>query len=571
MTAKHSDTIQQQHAKKQKRNFIAIVLVVILINIIAYFFYTQVDMTSDKRYSTTPATKSLLKGIKDDITVTVFLTGEDLPAAFQRLSNSTVDVLNAFKLYSNKKVQYYFADPQGDDTVVYNTLMEFRMQGIPVTIHAGKKGTEQKMIFPWALVHNKKTNVALPVFLQEANTPQLSRTVLNKSEMLLEYNLANAIAQVSKARREKIGFLTGNGELLDYSIMSALGALGAYYHLDTINLQQTPNLSFEYDAYIINNPTTSFSAIDKYKIDQYLLQGGKMIMAVNGASGTLDSFMHTGSYNTLPNDVNLGDLLFHYGLRVNTNLLADGTAHEQIPLSASGNVKESIMYPFVYYPVLKPADNHPITKNLESILARITSSIDLLEADNGLSKKVLLASSKYTKLEATPAPLSLTDAIIEINPAEFPLSNVPVAVLVEGNFNAAYAKQMPAEILAYLQQNRIANITKATKEGKLLLIADGDIFSNEITSNGPMDLGEFKWSQFKYDNKPFLLNAVEYLANPQNLLAARSKSFTNRILDPKRVQRERGTWQFINVVVPVISIICLGAIWFFIRKKKYGA
>lgn len=570
MTAQQSDTIQQRHARKQKNKFLGIVLLVIAVNILAYFFFAQYDLTSDKRYTTTPATKSLLKNLKDDVEVTVFLTGEDMPAAFQRLSNSTAAVLNSFKTYSNKKVQFAFADPQSDDTNIYYTLTHFRMQGIPVTINAGKKGTEQKMIFPWVLVHNKKTNVALPVFLQEANTPQLSRTVLNKSEMLLEYNLANAIAQVSKTSKEKIGFLTGNGQVIDYPIMSALGALGAYYHLDTINLQQVASLPSDYDAFIINNPTAPFTEIDKFKIDQYLLQGGNMIMAINGASGTLDSFAQTGQYNTLPNDVNLSDLLFHYGVRLNTNLLSDGASFEQIPLSASGNVQESVMYPFVYYPVLKPSDQHPITKNLESILGRMTSSLDLVESDNNLTKKVLLSSSKYTKVEATPKPLALTDAIIDINPAEYPLSNIPVAVLLEGIFPTKFSKQLTPDVMAYMQQYNIQPIQQANKEGKLLLIADGDIFSNDMTSRGPLDLGEYKWGQFKYDNKPFLLNAVEYLSNPQNLLTARSKSFTNRILDPKRVQRERGTWQFINVVFPVISIIILGAIWFFVRKRKYG-
>lgn len=570
MSAEQPSTLAQQKKKKLTATLIGVIVALVAVNVGAYFFSGGIDLTSDKRYTTTNATQTLLKKLDQDIEITVFLTGKQLPAAFQRLAKSTEDVLYNFQSISNKKINYTFSDPQGDDTTVYETLQRFRMQGIPVTISAGKQGTTQQMVFPWVLVHNKVTNVALPVFLQETNTPQLSRTVLNRSEMLLEYNIANAIAQVSKKSKEKIAFLLGNDEHIGMDMVSALGALGTYYYLDTLNINQVSAIPDQYDLLIVNNPEVQFDAVQQYKIDQYLVNGGNVIMSINGAYGTLDSFNAEGRYNAINNDVNLGPLLFHYGLRINNDVIADGAEHEMVPLSATGNPEESILYPWVYYPVLKANEKHPITKNLEAVLGRISSSITLVENDQTLNKTVLLSTSKYTKLKAAPVPLELTEAIIDINTAEYKESNVPVAVLVEGSFNSFFAQQMPTEVAAFAAQSGVKNTTKDQKEGKLLVIADGEIFANEISRNGPMDLGEYKYGSFKYDNKNLLLNSVEYLANEQHLLEARGKQFTNRILDPKRVQRERSTWQMINILVPALSIIILGGAWFLWRKKKYS-
>ena len=570
MSAEQPSTLSQQKKKKLVSTLIIVILGLLLINIGAYFINGGIDLTSDRRYTTTNATKSLLKSLDNDIEITVFLTGNQLPAAFQRLSKSTADVLQNFQSLSSQKVNFKFADPQGEDSTVYETLQRFRMQGIPVTISAGKKGTEQQLVFPWALVHNKTTNVALPVFLQETNTPQLSRTVLNRSEMLLEYNIANAIAQVSKKEKEKIAFLIGNNEQIGMEMVSALGALGTYYYLDTLNVNNVAQIPQEYDLIIVNNPHESFDAVQQFKLDQYLVNGGNVIMAINGTYGSLDSFNAEGRYNAINNELNLGPLLFHYGLRINNDVIADGAEFEMIPLSTSGNANESVLYPWVYYPVLQPNEQHPITKNLEGVLGRIASSISLVDNDQELAKTVLLTTSKYTKLKAAPLPLELNEAIIQLNQAEYKESNVPVSVLVEGIFNSFYGKQMPDEVKAFIAANNITINNKGNKEGKLLVIGDGEAFYNEMTRNGPMDVGEYKYSSFKYDNKNFLLNAVEYLSNKHHLLEARGKQFTNRILDPKIVQRERATWQLVNILLPCLSIMILGMCWMFWRKKKYG-
>lgn len=564
---------QQKETKSKSnlvRNFILLVIGIVIINIIAYKWDAQLDLTTDKRYTTTESTKKMLQQLEDPIRVSVFLQDKDVPAAFQRLSKSTQDIVTNFKNFSNGKMEAWYLDPLGEDTSVFQTIVKFGMEGVPVTIDAGKQGTKQKMIFPWVLVENIKTGAAMPVFIQETNAPQLSRTVLNKSEMLLEYNIANAINQVTKKDRAKVGFLTGNGQDLGFHIMSAISSLANYYILDTVNLQQNSVIPTSYNTVIVSSPYIAFNEVDKFKLDQYLMNGGNIIYLLNQASGSLDSFKQDGKYNVLPIDLNIGDLLFNYGVRVNSDLIKDGNDYEMVPLSKSGRREESMLYPWIYFPVLHGNDMHPITKNLEGVLGRFVSSIDLIDQQDEVTKTVLLKTSKYSKKLALPMPLALTDAVLEFNINEFTTPHIPVAVLLEGNFRSHYAQRTPQEVGIHLAQNNLSVQKVSNGKGKLIVASDGDLITNDIGAQGPMDLGQYIYGGYRYDNKSFLLNMVEYLSNPNHLLSARNKTFTNRILDPKRVQQERSMWQLINIGVPSLLIIIFGAIWTFVRKRKYA-
>lgn len=564
---------QEKSVKKKSnlvRNFIFLLIGIVLVNFIAYKWKAQVDLTSDKRYTTTKGTQQLIKNLEAPIKLSLFLSGEDVPAAFQRLAKSTQEVALNFKSLSKGKIEVWSLDPTGDDSTAFQTVMEFGMEGVPVTIDAGKQGTKQKMVYPWVLVENMETGAAMPVFIQETNVPQLSRTILNKSEMLLEYNIANAIHQVAKKERAKIGFLTGNHQDLGYNVMSALANLSNYYILDTVNLQMTTTIPTSYNTIIVSSPYKAFDELDKFKLDQYLMHGGNVVYLLNQATGSLDSFKQDGKYNVLPIDLNLGDLLFQYGVRVNSDLVKDGSNFERIPLSKSGKREESMLFPWVYFPVLTGNSDHPITKNLEGILGRFVSSMDLVDQEGDVQKTVLLQTSRYAKKVSLPAPLQLTDAVLEFNINDFNTPHIPIAVLLEGTFQSHYGQRLPPEVNNFVQANKLQVLKQSNAKGKLIVASDGDLLYNDLGPNGPLDLGQYIYGGFRYDNKSFLLNAIEYLSNPNHLLEARSKSFTNRILDPKRVQSEKGMWQLINIGVPSIIIILLGGIWTFVRRKKYA-
>lgn len=571
-----SATAQQPSASKKNKSgqrLLAIIAVLLLVNIAAYYFYGQLDLTKDRRYTITPATTKMLQHLDNRVQVTVFLKGEDLPAAFQSLAQSTDDLLRNFRDISDNKVAYRFIDPLGNDTSVLTTLSQFRMTGIPVTI-AGRKGTTQKMIFPWALVTTIDASgkeVAFPVFLQETNTQNVSRTLLNKSVILLEYNLANAIHQISKKEKAAVAYLTGNDEEFGYGIWSAFNILGRYYSLDTLNLQQQGMIPARYKTLIINRPMKPFSDADRFKLDQYVMNGGNIFWSINAVTGSLDSFRTAPRFNAMPVDLNISDLLFSYGVRINANLIEDAVDFAGIPLAAPGNNATPEIRPWVYFPVLKAGSEHPIVKNTGGILARFVSSVDTNSNDAAIKKTILLASSKYSKTEAAPLPIILETAIEDVHPATYTKRNVPAAVLLEGAFTSFYAGHMPQSLQQLADSLRVQVITKAKSPGKMIVAGDGDLLMNEMSAKeGPLELGIYRYSDYKFDNKSFLLNSIEYLTDPDNLLEARTKNIDNRILDPKRVEQERGTWQVINIGVPVALILLLGAVFFFVRKRKYA-
>lgn len=561
---------------KQKKAVIQIALialVLILVNVGLSFFNHKVDLTKDQRYTITPATKKLLKDLPARVNVFVFLHGEHFPAAFRRLSRSTEDMLKNFREISGNKVNYIFIDPLGDDTMALKMLNFYQMSGVPITFSAGKKGTEQRMLFPWALITHQddlELTHGFPVFLQESNTAELSRSILLRSEMLLEYNLANAIHLITKDHIPGVAYLTGNGQPFGFDVYAAFEELSTYYRLDTFNLENDGLLPSDLEAVVINNPSRPFSETAKFKLDQYLMNGGHIYLNIDGATGTLDSFDQSGSFNAMALDLNLDDLLYQYGVRLNHNLLLDAVNSAGIPLTPKGNNPQPTIFPWVYFPVLQAGSEHPIVKNLNGVLGRFVSTIDTNANDPSIKKTILLSSSDYSRTEPTPTPVLLESAMIEINPATYLQKRLTAAVLLEGQFSSLYAQRMPEEVKDYVYNHHLKMIPKAEKTGKIIIAADGEIISNEFSEkNGPSDMGVYRFSDYRFDNKAFLLNSMEYLTDPNNLLEARAKKFEQQVLDPKRVQKERQKWQFINIGVPVLSILIFGAAFFFIRQKKY--
>ncbi len=555
---------------KPGRRLFIIILLLAIVNIASWFVYFQLDLTKDKRYTVTPATAAMLRQPGDKVEVLVFLEGDDLPAAFQSLANSTESMLRNFRSMSGNKVVYRFIDPLGSDTTAMGLLRKYGMSGIPVTVNAGKKGTVQKMIFPWALVLRHDSQSAYPVFLQEVNSSNLNRETLLKSEMLLEYNLANGIHQLRKNEVPMVAYLTGNGEVFDLSVFDAIASLRQYYRLDTLNLQQADSIPAHFKSIIINRPLYAFSETDKFKIDQYLMRGGNILWSINMATGTLDS-LRSGSFNSMPADLNLNDLFYNYGIRINTNLITDAVNSVYIPLQASGNNPQPELRPWIYFPVLYAGSDHPVVKNLNGVLTRFVSSIDTNANDASIRKTLLLTSSRYSRTEAVPLPVILEKAIEIPDPAAFPSKNLVGAILLEGKFRSLYNGRQPQEVISFMNNAGSALVPSAEKTGKVVVLSDADILANDVSEKrGPSQMGAFVFTpDYLYDNRSFFLNCMEYITDPGNLLEARGKTYDLRRLDPKRVEDEKLKWQLINIVVPVCIILILGCIFNLARKRKY--
>lgn len=576
MDQKSKSSFIAKQKRKHQYQLLLVVIGFIFIVLGSLWIHVQSDWTTDKRYSITPTTKTLLKEVKQPIHIEVFLAGDDLPAAFKRLSKSAEVLLSQFRSISNNNITYSIIDPLDDSSEeALQKLNHFKMSGIPVTIDAGKKGTAQRMVFPWALVamQNQEGEVQYrPVFLQETNTPNLSRAILNKSEILLEYNFAQAIDDLTETEKAGVGYLTGNGQPFGYELIGLLGEIGQYYHLDTLNLQSTVQIPKDYKTIVVNQPTEEFSEVDKFKLDQYLMHGGQIVWNVNGVTGNLDSLQMTGQYNSMPVDLNLSDLFFHYGFRVNQVIVVDALNHVMIPLAPQGfEQAEHAMFPWIYYPILETNKEHPMGQQITGVLGRFVSSIDFNENDPNIIKTPILVSSRYTKAIAVPAPVQLESAMEQLNEAQYNMGVQTVGALFEGRMQSFYSRRQPQEVQDFIAQHQLQIKSSSDVDNKMFVAADGSLFLNAFSEqNGPSEMGIFRYSDFRFDNKVLLNNIMTYFNRGEQLIGARSKNFDIRLLDPQTVKKDRTKMQWLNIAVPILVYIIFAGVWFFIRKRKYS-
>jgi len=542
-----------------KYSKIAFVLLgLLLINFISSKIYKRFDLTEDKRYTLSTATKSIVENIEDIITIKVYLQG-DFPAEFKRLQTETKQHLEELKAL-NKNIRFKFINPSEIAEELINKDIE------PSRLQVQENGKlSEIIIFPWATVSskNKSENVALlkDVFSNSQNE-QLESSIQN-----LEYAFVDAIHKVTSKKSKKIAIIKGNGELNDIYIADFLLKINEYYFLAPFTLdsvekqpQKTLNDISKFDLIIVAKPTEKFSEEEKFTVDQFIMNGGKTLWLIDNVQAELDSLMKTGEALAYPRDLGLTDLFFNYGVRINTDLITDLNSSE-IPLATGniGNKTQFNQFQWNYFPLLNSINNHPINNNIEAVNVKFPNSIDTLK--NSIQKTVLLQSSSLSKTVGTPSIISLKTITESQNPSEYASGNKPIAVLLEGNFKSGYNGRV-----------KPFKIEKPKEKGdytKMVVISDGDIIANEISKGKPLELGINKWTNQRYGNKEFLLNTVNYLLDDTGLINIRSKNVKIDFLNKQKAFKETQKWQLINILFPLILLTFFGLTFNYFRKKKY--
>lgn len=559
------------------RLFMAVV-VILLVNIIASFVFTRFDLTAEKRYSLAPATKNILRNLKEAVFFKVYLDG-DLPPGFKRLSNETHEMLDEFRAYSDH-IQYEFVDPSANpDAKVrndgYRLLMERGLQ--PADLRVTKKGqSSQLIIFPGAMVSYQ--GAELPVQLLMSQLGQDANLVLNNSIQGLEYNLASVIQKLCTTVKPRIAFLHGQGELTQMETIDIEKALSEFYNVDQVEINHKLNslairikadsvhdkLVNKYRALIIAKPTKTFDEKDKFLIDQFVMRGGRILWLVDPVFASMDSLGKYAATMGLVNDVNLEDILFNYGVRMNPNLVMDLNAL-QIPIKTGqiGNQPQLEYFPFYYFPVLTPVINHPIVNGMNVLKTEFISSLDTVSAQ-GINKSVLLTTSPYSRTVNAPVYIDLE--ILKEQPDEnkYNKGPQPVAVLLEGDFTSAYLYRIPPALAG----NPDLDFRAKSKATKMIVIADGDIIKNQfhVSQGYPLPLGYDQWTRQTFGNKEFILNAMNFLCDDSGLISVRSRELKMRLLDSTKVNNHRLFWQLINILLPVLLILGFWMVKYRIRK-----
>ena len=574
-----------KNKKDQKRShwleLAAGVVIVVFINVIGYYVFGRLDLTSEKRYTLSKSTKNLLKKIDEPLLYRVYLEGE-FPADFKRLQNETKEMLNQFSAY-NKNIQYEFVNPNNFDNqqerqVFYQKLAQKGIQPTQIQVSTGNGYTTQVLI-PAADVIYKGGETSIQLLQSQKYVDQSQ--LLNNSIQSLEYVLSNAIRALARGQKPSVAFLRGHGELDLPNMSDMIGSLYEYYNLDTARMDENINslttrtlnpkdssYSFrnKYDLIIIAKPTKMFSDRDLFILDQYVMYGGKLLWLVDALDADLDSLENAGQAVATRLPLNIDEMLFTYGVRVNPDLVMDIRCRP-IPMKVGmvGEQAQIQFQPWMYFPEIVPLSPHPIVRNLDLIKTDFISSIDLI--DNGIDKTVLLASSEFSRVKNAPVIYDLNEAKIEPDRRLFNRDNIPIAVLLEGRFKSMFRNRLTPDFvdipaMGYRDEG---------DSTRMIVISDGDIIKNRFNykDGTGYPLGYDFYTETMYANKELLLNCVDYLAGEGGSIASRSRDIKIRKLNVMKVKEERTKYQLLNILLPIGIIIAAGVVIFFVRRNRF--
>lgn len=549
--------------------------ILLFVNILANNFYGHLDLTEEKRFTLTQPTRALLKeSVKDRIYVQVLLEGE-FPAGFKRLQTATREMLDDFRDV-NGLIDYQFEDPgAGGPEEVNARRKALAEQGIaPVNLRVNEEsGSSQQLIYPVAVFHFG--NRRIPVNLLENNSPTLSpEEVINNSVSLLEYKFANAVKKLLTPNRPIVLFTRGHGELSELETADFERGLRQFYDTDRLTLDSVIQIKpAECALLIVAKPTRAFSEKDKFKIDQYVMQGGRVLWMIDRLNADLDSLRTAPHFFPSDYPLNLEDMLFKYGARIQPDLVLDLEC-SQIPIRVGmvGNAPQFELFKWYYHPAVLPSANHPVVKNLDRVELRFCSSIDTIRTKTPVKKTALLQTSRYSRLQFSPIDLNFDVLQVQPDPDKFDKGKQTVGVLLEGVFPSNFENRVSEDMMNDLRQIGV-EYRDRSESTRMLVFSDGDVAANFVRDPAkkewlPLGLNRFEGTT--YANKDLMMNAVEYLIEPRGVIEARSKEVKLRLLDTVRAKDERFGWQLLNVGLPIALLALFGFLFTWLRRKRYG-
>ncbi len=544
---------------------VALVAVVVL-NLLASFAYTRFDLTEDHRYTLSEPAIEAAQKFDSPVVVDVLLDG-NIPPEFSKLKTETIQLLESFAS-KNENISYNLVDPLEDENQAEQTIAELQSFGLkPASVQIEENGkVSQQLVFPWAMVNYGNQTVKVPLLKNKLGSSAEER--INNSVQQLEYAFADAFTKLNITEKKSIAVIKGNGELPDMYLADYLTTIRDYYNIAAITLdsvasnpQKVLDQLEGFDMALVAKPTEAFSDQEKYVMDQYVVHGGKSIWLVDQVAMEMDSILAGGGNAfALPRELNLKDFFFKYGVRINPVLVNDMYFTQIVLATGEGNDSQYDPVPWYYNPMVFSKNNHPINTNIEAVRYQFTSPIEVL--DNDYDKTILLQSSPLSKTDGTPRQVSLDILNNPPNQEAYTHGNMPLAVLIEGDFVSMYKNRV--------KPLKLQNTSEEGPANKMIVISDGDVIKNQLRNGRPLELGYDKWTSSFYGNKEFLINCTNYLLDNTGLINIRSKKVSIPLLDVKKIAAEKTKWQLLNIGVPVLLTLLFGIFFSYYRKRKFA-
>jgi gliding-associated putative ABC transporter substrate-binding component GldG len=551
--------------------FITAVAAIILFASFSSLIRVRFDLTEDKRYTLSAPTHKVLSGLKNDIYVQVYLDGE-IPIPLKRLKRSVMELLDEFRIASGRKIDYEFINPsEGSDAKQrerqYQALRSKRLSPINIKSGDAEGGKTQKIIFPGMILNYNGAEVPIN-FLQNNPSIPIEQNILHSVEGL-EYEMIQTISTLCSDTVKKIAFIEGQDEIPEIETADITINLARFFTIDRGIIGGKPGILDKYTAVIIAGPEKEFSESDKLVLDQYIMNGGKVVWLFDEVAVNSDSLVY-GSTVGLYRPLNIEDQLFRYGARVNPSIVQDLECQAiRLMVMSGGTRQQVVMTPWVYYPLLRPALNNPVTRNLNRVKGEFVNYIDTVGLDPAIRKTVLLSTSDFSRTLSPPLIISLKEAELAPDEKEFNKANLPVAVLLEGVFPSVFKNRM----VNNLSDDKNLKIRTLSTRTKMIVIADAEIIRNEVRRAGseetPLPLGEDKYTGQVFGNRDFLINCLNYLVDDKGLIQLRSRELKLRLLNTGMIKNGKFKWQVINIAGPILIVIMAGIIYSYFRRKNY--
>ena len=563
--------IQKKSIRKKKdiAMLLAVLAIIVLINFVGSFLFKRFDLTSEKRYTLSESSKKLLKSLDDVVYIKVYLQGDFNPN-FTRLKNETKELLDEFRAYSNSNLEYELINPLENPNKEVTDKIERQLydKGImpEQIVDRSSQKVSETLIWPGAIISYKGKESVWQIYKRQLGFE--AEQSINNSIQEMEYGLTNSIRKTTLLKKPEVLFVEGHDELDTIRGADFMRSVAEYYNVSRVNINQKLYALKGADAIVIAQPDSMFNEKDKFIIDQFIMHGGKVLWLIDPVYVNRDTLTTRGYSLGFKNDLNLDDILFKYGIRLNPVLVQD-LQSAQVPVNVGFKMGQPDFKPFYwnYYPLLLPSSNHPIVRNLDLIRTEYIGTLDTVFAKD-ITKTILLQTSRYTKTQQTPVRILAAQVKLKPNESQYNNSFQNVACLLEGQFESNYKNRITRRIV----EDSIFDFKDKSKPTKMIVIADGDIAKNEYQRSTGMifPVGYDMYTKQQFANKTFLLNCMNYLLDDEGLLQLRSREVKLRLLDKKKIAIQVNKWKLTNVGLPLVITILFGIIQYYIRKKKYS-
>ncbi|HYC39332.1 MAG TPA: gliding motility-associated ABC transporter substrate-binding protein GldG [Chitinophagaceae bacterium] len=569
---------------RTKYGWLLLLFLLFAINLLVAFLpAARIDLTGEKRYTLSRTTRELARSLREELQIDVFLKGE-FPSGFRKLAGSTQDFLRLLREQNPGRISFRFISPldemPGTGAPYADTLRALGAVPINLTVQR-KEGESSNIIFPVALLSYQGRQALVSLYPGASN--RISQEEINSAEAVMEYQFVKSIDRLVREKRSRIGYAVGNGEPVDERTWDLVQTLSQDYDFGIFNLREQPAVPRELDVLMVVKPSEPFTEDQKLKLDQYVMGGGKLLFFVDNLFAEQDSLSFKPETIAFDRNLNLTDLLFRYGVRINTDLVMDLQC-DLIPLVVGGTL-ENPQFEFLrwnYFPLFATGGNRLVNRNMGYVAGRFVNSVDSIQV-SGVKKYVILSSSPNSRIISTPALISLNENRNAPEDEKFKTSAIPAGMLLEGIFTSLYRNRVSQAQRDTLGQ-RGMEFRNASPENKMIVVADGDMVLNDLTPQGPLPMGWNRYTYREYENqteagrffvpvanREFLLSCVEYLLSNSAIIETRNKEIVLRLLNSRRVSEQRTRWQLLNIAVPVALVVLAGFGYQQLRRRRFAS